>query len=88
MVRGHGHQTQETWHEHGERRVQAARTVERLRASCSAYGITRLARQTGLDRIGIPCYSAIRPAATMFQAGLADPRMKIEIEVTARRRGV
>jgi enamine deaminase RidA (YjgF/YER057c/UK114 family) len=26
-----------------------------------------------------------RPAATMFSAGLADPRMKIEIEVTARR---
>ena len=30
-------------------------------------------------------FGAIRPAATMFQAGLADPRMKIEIEVTARR---
>jgi enamine deaminase RidA (YjgF/YER057c/UK114 family) len=30
----------------------------------------------------------VRPAATMIQAGLADPRMKIEIEVTARRRGV
>ena len=28
----------------------------------------------------------VRPAATMIQAGLADPRMKIEIEVTARRR--
>jgi enamine deaminase RidA (YjgF/YER057c/UK114 family) len=28
----------------------------------------------------------IRPAATMFQAGLADPRMKIEIEVTAKKR--
>lgn len=27
---------------------------------------------------------AIRPAATMISAGLADPRMKIEIEVTAR----
>lgn len=27
----------------------------------------------------------VRPAATMFAAGLADPRMKIEIEVTARR---
>ena len=26
----------------------------------------------------------IRPAATMIAAGLADPRMKIEIEVTAR----
>jgi 2-iminobutanoate/2-iminopropanoate deaminase len=28
----------------------------------------------------------IRPAATMIQAGLYDPRMKFEIEVTARRR--
>jgi enamine deaminase RidA (YjgF/YER057c/UK114 family) len=25
----------------------------------------------------------VRPAATMFEAGLADPRMKIEVEVTA-----
>ena len=28
----------------------------------------------------------VRPAATMIAAGLADPRMRIEIEVTARRR--
>lgn len=41
-----------------------------------------------------PCWPVLRrafggalPAATMFVAGLADPRMKIEIEVTARRRG-
>ena len=27
----------------------------------------------------------IRPAATMISAGLADPRMRIEIEVTARK---
>ncbi|MBE7941537.1 MULTISPECIES: RidA family protein [Ramlibacter] len=27
----------------------------------------------------------VRPAATMMQVGLADPRMKIEIEVTALR---
>lgn len=27
----------------------------------------------------------VRPAATMIAAGLSDPRMKIEIEVTARR---
>ena len=27
----------------------------------------------------------VRPAATMLEAGLYDPRMKIEIEVTARR---
>ncbi len=29
----------------------------------------------------------VRPAATMFVAGLADPRMRIEIEVTAKKRG-
>ena len=28
----------------------------------------------------------VRPAATMFVAGLADSRMKIEIEVTAKKR--
>lgn len=40
-----------------------------------------------------PCWPAlrrafgdVRPAATMIEAGLADPRMLIEIEVTARRR--
>ena len=31
-------------------------------------------------------FGRIRPAATMISAGLADPRMKIEIEVTAKRR--
>ena len=31
-------------------------------------------------------FGDIRPAATMISAGLADPRMHIEIEVTARRR--
>jgi enamine deaminase RidA (YjgF/YER057c/UK114 family) len=30
---------------------------------------------------------AVRPAAMMISAGLADPRMQIEIEVTARKRG-
>ncbi|MGE0040771.1 MAG: RidA family protein [Vicinamibacterales bacterium] len=38
-----------------------------------------------------PCWPILRryfgdarPAATMIQAGLSDPRMKIEVEVTAR----
>jgi len=31
-------------------------------------------------------FGDVRPAATMISAGLADPRMRIEIEVTARRR--
>jgi enamine deaminase RidA (YjgF/YER057c/UK114 family) len=30
-------------------------------------------------------FGEIRPAATMISAGLADPRMKIEIQVTAKR---
>jgi len=31
-------------------------------------------------------FEDVRPAATMFSAGLADPRMKIEIQVTARKK--
>jgi len=31
-------------------------------------------------------FGEVRPAAMMISAGLADPRMKIEIEVTARKR--
>ena len=31
-------------------------------------------------------FGEVRPAAMMISAGLADPRMKIEIEVTAMRR--
>lgn len=30
-------------------------------------------------------FAEVRPASTMIVAGLADPRMRIEIEVTARR---
>lgn len=30
-------------------------------------------------------FGEVRPAATMISAGLADPRMKIEIQVTARK---
>lgn len=32
-------------------------------------------------------FGEIRPAATMFCAPLVDPRIRIEIEVTARKRG-
>ena len=30
-------------------------------------------------------FDNVRPAATMIECGLSDPRMRIEIEVTARR---
>ena len=32
-------------------------------------------------------FGEVRPAATMLSCGLADPAMKIEIEVTARKQG-
>lgn len=32
-------------------------------------------------------FGEVRPAATMLVAGLLDPRMKIEIEVTAKKKG-
>jgi enamine deaminase RidA (YjgF/YER057c/UK114 family) len=32
-------------------------------------------------------FADVRPAATMIACGLSDPRMRIEIEVTARRSG-
>jgi enamine deaminase RidA (YjgF/YER057c/UK114 family) len=31
-------------------------------------------------------FGEVRPAATMISAGLSDPRMKIEIEVTAKKK--
>jgi enamine deaminase RidA (YjgF/YER057c/UK114 family) len=33
------------------------------------------------------CFGEVRPAAMMISAGLADPRMRIEIEVTALKGG-
>ena len=33
------------------------------------------------------CFGEVRPAATMQECGLTDPRMRFEIEVTARRQG-
>lgn len=38
-----------------------AETVELMRPHFPALGITRVARQTGLDRVGIPCFAAFRP---------------------------
>ena len=52
-----------SWPGAADRIVPPASTVERLRPHLASLGITRLARQTGLDRIGIPCFSAVRPTA-------------------------
>lgn len=48
---------------YSDRACSPRRTLERLRPHFASLGITRLARQTGLDTVGIPCFSAIRPNA-------------------------
>lgn len=46
---------------YSDRVVCATETVARMRPQFSRFGITRLADVTGLDRIGIPVWMAIRP---------------------------
>jgi len=46
---------------HSDRLHRAHETVARIRPMFSRFGITRLADVTGLDRIGIPVWMAIRP---------------------------
>ena len=43
-------------------------------------------RQAGSGMADVVRVTYVRPAAMMISAGLADPRMKIEIEVTALKR--
>ena len=45
------------------RTVSAVTTSRRLEPLLDAVGITRIADITGLDRIGIPVYSCVRPSA-------------------------
>jgi ribosomal protein S12 methylthiotransferase accessory factor len=49
---------------YGDRVISPAETVQRVTRHFAALGITRVARQTGLDRIGIPCFAAFRPNAS------------------------
>jgi enamine deaminase RidA (YjgF/YER057c/UK114 family) len=77
--------------------AQATQCLENIRAALAEAGcrwedIVRV-RYILPDREDFaPCwpvlrryFGEVRPAATMLVAGLSDPRMRIEIEVTARR---
>src|SRR5579863_9896135 len=54
----------------------AAETYALVEPHFARLGISRVARQTGLDRIGIPCFAAIRPnsrtLAAHYGKGLSD----------------
>ena len=76
--------------------AQAIRNVEAAlaEAGCTLADVVRV-RYLLPDRADFePCwptlraaFGAVKPAATMVVCGLADPAMRFEIEVDARRRG-
>jgi enamine deaminase RidA (YjgF/YER057c/UK114 family) len=74
--------------QHALRNVEAAL----LEAGASMADIVRVRYMLPRREDFAPCWPVLRqafaearPAATMIEVGLADPRMKFEIEVTARR---
>jgi enamine deaminase RidA (YjgF/YER057c/UK114 family) len=78
-----------------EQAEQAMRNVESalLQAGSSTADVVRVRYYLPDRNDFAPCWPVLRryfesapPAATMLQVGLLDPRMLIEIEVTARRR--
>ncbi len=52
-----------TYTEDGQRTVDPLTTLRRIEPLCKVAGITRVADITGLDRVGIPVFSSIRPNA-------------------------
>jgi thioglycine synthase len=52
-----------TYTEDGQRTVDPLTTLKRIEPLCNIAGITRVADITGLDRVGIPVFSSIRPNA-------------------------
>jgi enamine deaminase RidA (YjgF/YER057c/UK114 family) len=92
---GFDYVTMEISEDVAEQAAQALRNIEAALGQAGA-GLADVVRVTYMlpDAADFPaCWPAlrrafgtIRPAATMIAVGLADPRMKIEIEVTAMRR--
>jgi ribosomal protein S12 methylthiotransferase accessory factor len=67
-------------------------TFRRVSPLMDKYGITRIARQTGLDHIGIPVWSAIRPNSLSLAVnngkGIADADARISAVMEALERAV
>jgi len=78
-----------------EQARQAFRNIEKALAEAGAdltdvvrvrYYVPDIADWSAIVPVLGEVFGTIRPAATALVCGLVDPRMKIEIEVTARRR--
>jgi enamine deaminase RidA (YjgF/YER057c/UK114 family) len=79
-----------------EQAGQCLRTIEAAlaEAGCTLADVVRVRYLLPVREDFEPCwpvlrarFGEVRPAATMLVCGLADPRMKIEIEAEARRPG-
>ena len=91
---GYNYETMEISEDPYEQAAQTLRNIEwALQQADAGFGDVVRVRYILPDADDFePCWPALqrafgqsRPAATMFTAGLIDPAMKIEIEVTARK---
>lgn len=77
---------------YSDRVCSAEETLERVAPLLATHGITRLARITGLDRIGIPVWNAIRPNARSIAIhqgkGIRDIDAKVSATMEALERAV
>ena len=65
------------------RLVSPERTLERVTPHLAACGITRCADVTGLDRLGIPVYCAIRPSGRVVQVYNGKGLRHVDAKVSA-----
>lgn len=73
--------------DHPDRTAPLQATLAAVKAKFPELGITRLAKQTDLDVIGIPCWAAFRPAANALAVnqgkGLTDDAARVSAAMEA-----
>ena len=77
---------------YSDRTCSSEETFARVSPLLAHYGVTRVARQTGLDRIGIPVWTAIRPNSLSLAVnqgkGIEDADARISAVMEALERAV
>lgn len=71
-----------------DRTLSAIETWERIEPLLSAFGITRMARMTGLDRLGIPVWNAIMPNARSLAISQGKGITDVDAKVSAAMEGL
>lgn len=67
----------------GHRAIPPAEMLARLRPLAAEAGVTRLADLTGLDRVGLPVFQAVRPMARSLAVALGKGRDAVTARVSA-----